>query len=361
MKVRFKLLFTIVVTAILGSCVKNTPFFAPYSVPEVYRQESKDSSALARVIMVHALDNYLGTSVNTTIVAADVDSLWLNRGKPFTNDIASGFLYTPLQLNNMTRVNINDNTGDADSLKNLADSVVALSRFYGVTAANGVAGVRTQSGSVSTKRLFNELGMEIKEIWFNTMLGASSMKNAFDNLAGPGAGAGTNWDLSYNYMGFPVDYNPDIDYNTGTSRPNRPLGVATLFAGVKNLNAGSKIYEEYRRARAAAVAGDGRVNAISIANILGYTEVTLAQSALFALDSVKLSADPVAKLHYLSKAHGLVRALKYRNPNISPLADETYLQVRAILKTNFYTLTQEAGYTGINQAQSLLVNAYNGQ
>ncbi|MCH5721068.1 hypothetical protein [Niabella hibiscisoli] len=362
MKLHFKLFLIAFATLISVSCVKNTPFLDAYSVPPVFNQESNDSTALARVIMAHGLANYLSNSVIETIDTAIVDSLWLNRGRQFTSSMVPDFVYDETMLNNMVgRISLASNTGDADSLKGLADSVAILSRFFNVPAANGTAGVRTQNTPVSQKRLFNENGMEMQEVWFNTMLGANFMQNAFGNLAGPGQSVALAWDVAYNYMGFPVNYDPELDYYAGMARRNRPLGIAALFAGVKNLDAGAKIYEEFRRAKAAATAGDARVNAISITTIVGYTEVTLAQSALFALDSVKQIADPVAKLHYLSKAHGLIRALKYRNSGVSPLSVEVYQQVRAIMKENFYTLTQDASYTKISQAASLLFNAYNKQ
>lgn len=356
MKLYFKLF---IVALLFAACVKNKPFLPAYSVPPAFNQENNDSSALARVIMVHGLYNYLSGSVNTRIDTAIVDSLWLNRGRQFTTAMVPDFVYSETMLNNMTRVNLT-NTGDADSLKSLADSVAVLSRFYDVTASNGTAGVGTQNIPVARKRLFNEHGMEMQEVWYNNMLGSNFMRNAFSNLVGPGQSVTLAWDLAYNYMGFPIGYDPGLDYYSGSPRSNRPLGIAALFAGVKNLNAGAKIYEEFRRAKAAAIAGDGRVNANSVAVIRGYTELTLAQSALFALDSVKQIADPVAKLHYLSRAHGLMRALKERYPG-SPLTDERYLRIREIMKTNFYTLTQDASYTGINEMSNLLVTAYNSQ
>ncbi len=362
MKLHFRLFLVIVITSFFVSCVKNTPFLEAYSVPPAFNIESNDNTSLARVIMTYGLSNYLSQSVTAKIDTSIVDSLWLNRGRQFTPSMVPYFVHDANLLNDMVgRVSLSNNTSDADSLKNLADSVAILSRFFNVTAANGTAGVRMQNAPVTQQRLFNENGMEMQEVWFNTMLGANFMQNVFGNLAGPGQNAGLAWDVAYNYMGFPVNYDPDLDYYAGSPRKNRPLGIAALFAGVKNLDAGAKIYEEFRRAKAAAIAGDARVNAISVGNILGYTELTIAQSALFALDSVRQIADPVAKLHYLSKAHGLIRALKYRNPNVTPLTDGIYLQVREIMKGNFYTLTQDASYTKINQAAGLLVNAYNSQ
>lgn len=358
MKLHFKLITVVIVTLFFVSCVKNTPFLTSYTVPPVFSVEGNDSSAMARVIMTHGLANYLSKSVNGNIDTTIVDSLWLNHGRPFTGEMIADFVYDATMLNNMARrISIASNTSDADSLKSLADSVAILSQFYGVTARNGVAGVSTQNTPVSVKRLFNENGMEVQEVWFNTMLGANFLGNAFGNLSGPGQNVSLAWDLAYNYMGFPGDYDPGRNYYEGTVPRNRPLGIAALFAGVKNLNAGAKIYEEFRRAKAAAVAGDGQINAISVATIKGYAQLTLVQSVLFALDSVKQIPDPVAKLHYLSKAHGLIRALKYAEIG-NPLTAEAYLRIREIMKTNFYTLTQDAAYQGINEVADILVRAY---
>ncbi len=358
MKLHFKLFLVVIITLLFASCVKNKAFLSPYSVPPVFVLESNDSTALARVIMTYGLANYLSKSTTGPIDAIIIDSIWQNHGRPFTPALVSNFVYNDTMLNNMARrVNLT-NTGDADSLKSLADSVAILSQFHGVTARDGVAGVGSQNTPVPAKRLFNENGMEVQEVWFYTMLGANFMQNAFANLAGPGQNVVSSWDMAYNYMGFPAGYDPNKDYHAGTEPASRPLGIAALFSGVKNLGAGAKIYDEFRRAKAAAIAGDPRISGISVANIVAYTEVTLVQTALFALDSVKQLADPVAKLHYLSKAHGLMRALKYRNATYSLLTNEAYLRIREIMKTNFYALTADPSYKGINEVADLLMKAY---
>ncbi|MCH5688715.1 hypothetical protein LWM68_33345 [Niabella sp. W65] len=75
MKLHFKLF--VVIALLFAACVKNKPFLPAYSVPPVFNQENNDSSALARVIMVHGLYNYLSGSVNARIDTAIVDSCGL--------------------------------------------------------------------------------------------------------------------------------------------------------------------------------------------------------------------------------------------------------------------------------------------
>src|SRR5690606_17488424 len=192
------------IAVVFASCVKNQPFLEAYSVPAEYIEENTtDSSALGRVIMMHAMNNYLATSVSASLDAAVTDSLWLNKGKPFTSAMAPDFVYADTMLNNMRSVNLASATGDADSLKLFADSVVYLSRFYNVSGAQGTAGAQSQVLPAPAKRLLNEQGAELNEIWFHAMLGALSMRDAFSNFAGSVNNAGLAWDLAYRYIGFP--------------------------------------------------------------------------------------------------------------------------------------------------------------
>ncbi|MCH5599279.1 DUF4856 domain-containing protein [Niabella ginsengisoli] len=137
-------------------------------------------------------------------------------------------------------------------------------------------------------------------------------------------------------------------------RADRPLGIAAYLGAT---GAGAKVYEEFRRGRSAIGAGDGRISGISLNIILLNIETTLAATAVNFLDDAKEFTDVPSKLNALSKAYGLVIGLENRALS-DLLTSENYNAIRNVFKDRFYTLVQDASYTKINTARSLLAGAY---
>jgi len=338
------------------SCVKDKPFSQPYSVPAVFKYENTDSSAKARVIMMHSMRNYLAISVDGTLSQEIVDSLWANKGKPFTEEMAPDFVYRDSVLNRMTNITLLSATTNADSIKGYADSVVADSRYYNVAGSNGVAGWQMQSTPISAKRLFSKEGIAYNEVWAHAMLGAMALKGVQAQLNS--AAASKTWELAYDYTGLPIDYDPAKDYETAPVPKDRPLSIAGCFSTLPDsLNIGARVYESFRRGKAALYAGDTRIGGIDIGTIYFNLERALAATAAIHLDAAKKYTDIAGKLNELSKAYGLVIALKYRY-STSLISDESYWLLRDLFKENFYTLVQDTSYANINEALNFLKAVY---
>ncbi|MCH5599280.1 hypothetical protein [Niabella ginsengisoli] len=191
------------IICVLASCVKNEPFLQAYTVPPTYNFENKDSSATARLIMMHGIKNYLNKGANSQLDSAMIDSLWNNNGREFTNELISGFVYSAEQLNKMTSVDLVSATVKADSIIAFADSVVLNSPFYNNAASSGTPGTSPISQPVSTKKLFSKDGVVFDEVWFHAMLGAMAMDNALAQLTATGTTASQAWNLAFDYTGLP--------------------------------------------------------------------------------------------------------------------------------------------------------------
>ncbi|MFT4094792.1 MAG: DUF4856 domain-containing protein [Niabella sp.] len=340
-------------TVLLFSCVKNEELISAYTVPATYSYTNSDSSAKASVIMMCAMQNYLNTSVSTTISQAVVDSLWNNDSEPFTSQMVTNFLYVDTILNNMTSVYLSSLTSNADSIKAFADSAVDNSVYYNVAGSEGVTGWQTQSDNASTKRLFNAEGKEYSEIWYQAMLGAMAMYNTFNELTG----TATYWNMAYDYIGLPQNYDPTYDYTATPVPADRPLGIAALFADAgKTINAGYLVDKELRTGRAAIDAGDSRVYNIAIDTITIVIEKTVALAAVSAFNSAIESTDIASKLHYLSQAYGLVIALN--NRSTSYLTSTNYWLLREIMDGDFYTLIADSAAEDITEARDIIADAY---
>jgi hypothetical protein len=356
MNLFFRILSFFTISLGFVSCVKNEPFLSAYSVPAVFKYENTDSSAKARVIMMHGMRNYLATSVDGALNQAIVDSLWANRGKPFTSIMVPDFAYRDSTLNRMSNVTLQSATGDADSVKAYADSVVENSRFYNVAGSKGTAGWQMQTTPVSAKRLFSKDGVAYNEVWANAMLGAMALRNVFAQLNS--AAANKTWELAYDYTGFPENYDPDKNYETAPVPKDRPLSIAGCFSSLPgSLNPGADVYESFRRGKAAVYAGDLRVGSTSIGSIYFTLERALALAAVIHLDAAVKYTDIAGRLNELSQAYGLVIALKYRHA-ISLLSVDDYWLLRSFFDENFYTLVQDPSHVNINAAMTLLRGIY---
>ena len=350
------LVVCVILTGAIG-CVKNQPFIASYTVPPVYDYGSKDSTALARVIMMHGIENYLATGASNQLNEETLEALWGNTDSSFTPAMVPDYLYNEEILNNMTIVSLAEAVVNRDSLKIFADSVVYLSRFNGQTAANGVAGVLLPTAATG-RYLFDARGVEFKEVWINAMLGALSMSNVFSNLPViAGSNSGLSWDAAYRYAGFPLGYDPAVDYSAPPLKADRPLAIAGLLGRAVSFTETELLYEEFRRGKASLMAGNLAPVGPAADSIMLYIEKIIAGAAIDALDLSQQTSGIAGKLHYLSQAYGLVWALKYGSEE-SPLSATEYWDLRDIFNMNFYSLVQDSSYTKIKEARSILATAF---
>lgn len=356
MNLYIRLMMVFLVSWLLASCVKNEPFFKPYQVPNVFVPETKDSSAAISVIMMQGVRNYLSTSKDVLITQKLFDSLWNNKDSSFTIAMVPNFIYSNNILNRRIDISLARKTSNADTMISFVDKIIALSANNGQAGSNGVQGMQMQQIPTMAKRLFDEKGVEYLEVWSNAMLGAMALQNAYQYFTTSLQNASSNWDLAYQYFGFPKDFDLGFNYTATPLKSDRPLSIAALFTSGKSSNIGATIYEEFRRAKASAVAGNINVAQSSSDTIKLYSEKLLALTAVTSIDSLKQISDPVAKLHYLSQTYGLVWALKFRTT--VALSDTNYWLMRNNLTTNFYTLIQEPGYGKIEQVRSVLTAAY---
>jgi len=336
-----------------SSCVKNTPFKDPFSVPSSYHFESTDSSAKAKVIMMKAMENYLSTANSGVLDTLLIDSLWQNKNNSFTPTMAPDFLYSAAILNNMKTIGLMGSTNSVNELMIFADSLYIASKSYSINATNGTAGF-LQSGA--SKYLVSRSGRAYKEIWANAMIGGLAMSNVSSLFMGANGIDPLN--LAYDFMGLPRGYDPGTNYDTPPVKADRPLGIASLFAITDTgKQMAAKIYEEFRRAGAALKAGNSDIAGGPMVLIRDYTDKAIAAALISYLDNVKKSSDKGIQLHNLSMAYGLVWAMQFRLVQ-GALTNQDYNALRVVMDTNFYTLIQESGFTKINQVRNAFANAY---
>ncbi|WP_346236944.1 DUF4856 domain-containing protein [Niabella insulamsoli] len=347
----------VVVLFFVISCVKNESFIEPYSVPDTYDFENKDSSATARLIMMYGLRNYLRMGADAQIDTAIVDSLWLNRGRPFTAALVPDFIYADSNLNKMT-ISLITGTTNTDTMMAFADSAALNSQFFNRAAGDGIAGTMTVAQPVSEKKLFSKDGVVFDEVWFAAMLGSMAMNNAFTQLGATGTTMAQAWNLAFAYTGLPTNYDPSTNYNAQPAPRVRPLGISAYFGNeAKAAGTGPEIFEEFRRGRSAVGVGDSRVSNASLTSLRFNIEKTLAAAAVFYLNAARQYTDLASRLNAISKAYGLMIGLKQEAAS-STLTDEAYWQIREVFNERFYVLAQDASQAQLNEVISLLSEAY---
>ena len=350
---------------IVFSCKKddNTPKIEPYTVPDTYSftdVEYKESAA--RISMWVGYTGILGKSNVRQLSQDTINYLWNNTNSAFTTETASNIPYTFDALNTLS-YKLSDKTADAAAFKAYADSMVVVSQYYNTPASRGVAG---KIGS----RIFNYTGLEFNQAVAKGLMGALSLYNIIsimdkipqdDNTTStPGSGTAMqhNWDLAFGYLGIPKDYDTSFNYGTAPVKADRPLGIGGYFAERgKYIEAGGKVFEAFRKGRAAIGAKDNAVRDEAIATIKEYVEKTLAAAAYNYVTAPQTQAELSAKFHGLSEAYGFVEALKYRSTN-SPLTAANYQKLKNIMATDFYELAEDASNTKLKEAQSILTSAY---
>jgi hypothetical protein len=348
---------------LFSSCDKDdaAPAIPNYTVPATYDFTNVEyQEATTRVNMWSGLSSYLGKSTSRQLSQDTANNLWNNTNSPFTSETVVNLQNTSDQLNSAS-VNIAEKTSDPLLFKSFIDSMVIVSASNAEAASEGVPG---KIGN----RLVNYSGLEFNQIVAKGLMGAfqlSSILSHLDKVASddnstvnPGTGTAMehDWDMAFGYTSMPRNYDSSIAYaNTVT---DRPLALGGYFRERgRFIQAGGKIYEAFRKGRAAIAAKDYVVRDQAIATIKEYLEKTIAAAA-YEYSGIGLTGgDLAAKFHAMSEAYGFTLALKYR-PATSPLTAGNYQALLDIFKSDFYQLHADPNGTKLKQAQSILTSAY---
>lgn len=344
----------------LSSCEKEDEI-QEYTVPTTYAFDNVDyKESAARISMWLGYTTYLGRSTRKVLSQDTVNFMWNNTNAAYTADVASNIPYPHTEINKLT-FNLASKTADVNTFKAFADSMVAVSKFYNRPASKGVAG---KIGS----RLFNYTGLEFNQAVAKGMMGALSLYNintildkipSDDNktiVAGQGTAMQHNWDLAFGYVGIPADYDTAKVYTS--AMVDRPFAIGGYFAERgKYIKSGGIIFEAFRKGRAAIVANDYKTRDAAIATIKEYLEKTIAAAAYYYVTSPQTQTALDAKFHSLSEGYGFVVALKYRDAS-SKLTAAKYQTLLDIIKSNYYTLAEDASNTKLKEAQAILTEAY---
>lgn len=345
------------------SCTKNdvTPGIQPYTVPATYTfSNMNNTEASSSVSMWVGLTGYLGKGTTRVLSQDTANYLWNNTNAAFTAEVVTGIPFSSTQLNALSH-NIAAKTADQLVFKAAIDSMVKISSFNAANASLGVA------GKIGT-RLVNHAGLEYNQLVAKGLMGALQLNQVIaclnrvatdDNITvipGQGTAMEHDWDLAFGYVGIPKDYDSSVVYTSATA--DRPLAIGGYFrerAGY--IQAGGKIFEAFRKGRAAITAKDYAVRDAAIATIKENLEKTIAASCYAYAGIAQTSTDLASKFHAMSEGAGFAIALKYRQAS-SKLTEANYQLLVNIFKTDFYALAADASHTKLNQAKAILVAAY---
>lgn len=342
-------------TLLLSSCKKDEP---SYEVPATYHFTGADfSTSSNRIKMAMELNTYLGSGSTSALNQAKANNLFNNTNAPFAN----------AELNT-AGVNLAEKTAEVFVYQNFINEHVTLSSFNTRPAADGTSGFITRG---TGRILVGPQGLEYNQAFAKGTMGALFFKEAMTILAGianTDNGTVTNgvtamqrkWDEAFGYLGIPVNYDSSKVY--ANTDPVRPL----LWGGYlaergKPIQAGGILFEAFRKGRAAIGAKDYAVRNQQV-RIIQETWERLAAAAALAYVTIPQASSSVGNLgtqfHALSEGFGFVLALKYR-PAGSKLSDANYHRLVSILSTNFYTLVNEANFTRLKEAETILKTTYN--
>jgi hypothetical protein len=362
-KLTFAALF-LAAAAFVSSCSKDkktdvvTPDpILPYTTPATYNfAEANYASSTARVKMAAELNSYLGTASNAVIAIDKANNMFNNTNAPFADAAL-----------NTSGVSLAAKTAEPTLFTGYFATQVENSTKNTIAASKGVAGVLT---SGSTKRLVGANGLEYNQAVAKGMMGALFFKEAVSllNFATTADNkTKTNgvtemqrlWDEAFGYLGVPKDYDTTKVYpNTD---PNRPLIWGGYLAERgKGIKAGGIIFGAFLKGRAAIAGNDYTVVKEQAKIILDKWEQLDAAAALeYSTIPTRSTSvgNKATQMHALSEGFGFIYSLKYR-PATSKLSAADYATLKAIFETNFYDLIDEAGFTKLVQAQTILKTTY---
>ncbi len=348
------------------SCKKTETIYEFYTVPSTYTFDNVDySEATARVNMWSGLTGYLGKGTTRLLSQDTANYLWNNTNAAFTSELIVNLQNTKDALNG-SAFNLSGKAADAANFKKLIDSAVKVSEFNGGAASDGVPGILLTP--TNAKRLFNYSGVEFNQLVAKGLMGSLQMAAILDHLnkvtsddnstviAGSGTAMQHDWDMAFGYASFPKTYDSSITY--ANTVLDRPLAIGGYYRERgRFIQSGGKIFEAFRKGRAAIAAKDYETRNAAIATIKEYLEKTLA-AACFEYANVGITGDGLAnKFHGLSEGKGFILALQYRQAG-SALTAANYQKLLDIFNTNFYTLVADASNTKLNEAKAILTAAY---
>ncbi|OOQ61757.1 DUF4856 domain-containing protein [Mucilaginibacter pedocola] len=329
----------------------------PYTVPTTYNfTGAAYLKANQRVRMGAELNSFLGTANNTVITAQKANDMLDNKNNVFADATL-----------NTSGVTLVEKTAEADYFRGHFATQATNSNSNTVAATNGTAGIYT---SGTTKRLVGATGLESNQAVAKGMMGALYFKEAMtlltnvstlDNktVADGGTAMTRAWDEAFGNLGVPIDY--DFNKTYANTDANRPL----LWGGYlaergKAIQAGEIIFGAFLKGRAAIGSRDYAVVKAQAEIIQDKWEQLNAAAALeystIPTNSVNVG-NFATQFHALSEGFGFIHSLKYRSTR-SKLNAADYATLKAIFDTNFYTLINEAGFTKLVQAQTILKATY---
>ncbi|MES2807513.1 MAG: DUF4856 domain-containing protein [Bacteroidota bacterium] len=350
--------------AFVSSCKKEdktnvvTPDpILPYTVPVTYNfAEANYASSTARVKMAAELNTYLGTANNAVITLEKANNMFNNTNAPFTDATL-----------NASGVSLAAKTADPTVFTGYFTEQVANSTKNTIAASKGVAGILT---SGTTKRLVGGNGLEYNQAVAKGMMGALFFKEAVALLAAAQTADnktktnGTTqmqrlWDEAFGYLGVPKDYDTLKTYTSADL--DRPLIWGGYLAERgKPINAGATIFKAFLKGRA-AIAGNDYAVVKAQAKIIVDKWEQLDAAAALEYSTIPTRSTSVGnkatQMHALSEGFGFIYSLKYR-PATSKLSATDYATLKSIFETNFYDLIDEANFTKLNQAQTILKTTY---
>jgi len=343
---------------LLSSCKKDEPTIPQYTVPTTYNFAGADySTSTNRIKMAVELNSYLGSGSATVLDHDKAHGMYMNTNSPFAN----------AELNT-SGLSLQEKTADANVFHDFIDQHVTNSGSNNVPASNGTTGFIPRG---SGKILVGPQGLEYNQAVAKGMMGSLFFKEAMtilSNIGNEDNATVTNgatamqrrWDEAFGYLAIPVDYDTSKAYTAADA--NRPL----LWGGYlaergKSIQAGGILFEAFRKGRAAIGAKDYTVRDQQVKAIQETWE-RLAAAAALAYVTIPQASSSVGNLgtqfHALSEGYGFVLALKYRPAN-SKLTAANYQKLLDVLNTNFYTLVNEAGFTKLKEAETILKTTYN--
>ena len=325
-------------------CLSDKDDEEGYDVPTAYSEfENVDfSGQTARLDMTAEIIGLIRAAhePGVEVDAEKLKAMFANEGEPFS---AASLNTSGKRLSDKTFA------PDLDSYADLFEAAEAASQSE-EPAENGKAG-RVQNAS-GRYYLVDENGVEFKEGFEKGLMGACFMYQALAVYLDPDgklaedldvATQTHHWDEAYGY------------YTSSVHFPDSGLRYWSNYGNGRDslLNINDRILAGFLKGRAAALHEDRETMLEAIEEVRAAWEDVAAGTAVHYLNGAKKNiTDDGARIHQLSEARGLIRALKF-----NPSKRITDAQIEAALGhvgENFWEVTLD----GLDEAIDLLSEIY---